>query len=70
MNLGYILSLTLSLLVASMAIASDYADEWGPSAGTEIPAGEFVSHTGETRTFLDLMGDKGLLIVFSRSANW
>ena len=70
MNPGYIASLTLSLLVASMAFASDYAEEWGPAAGTPIPAGSFTSHNGETRTLLDLTGDKGLLILFNRSANW
>ena len=70
MKPGYVVSLTLSLLVASMAFASDYADEWGPAAGTPIPADSFTSHTGETRTFLDLMGDSGLLILFNRSANW
>ena len=59
-----------TLLGASLALASDYAERWGPSTGDPIPAGEFVSHTGEIRTFLDLMGDKGLLILFNRSANW
>ena len=53
-----------------MAFASDYAEEWGPAAGTPIPAGSFTSHNGETRTLLDLTGDKGLLILFNRSANW
>ena len=59
-----------AILGTSLALASDYADKWGPSTGTLIPAGEFVSHTGEMRTFLDLMGDKGLLVLFNRSANW
>ena len=59
-----------TLIGASLALASDYAENWGPSTGTRIPAGEFVSHTGEMRTFLDLMGDKGLLVLFNRSANW
>lgn len=60
----------LSLLVMSAALGSDYSDGWGPAVGAHIPAGSFVSHDGETRTFLDLAGDKGLLILFNRSANW
>ena len=66
MKLPYV----LSVLAASLALGSDYSSEWGPRAGTHIPAGSFASHIGETRTFLDLMGDKGLLIFFNRSANW
>lgn len=64
------LSCALSLLVATLAMASEYTDGWGPSAGTPIPDGEFASHPGATRTVSDLMGDKGLLILFNRSANW
>ena len=60
----------LSLLAASLALGSDYSDEWGPPAGTQLPAGGFTSHIGETRTFTGLMGDKGLLILFNRSADW
>ena len=54
----------------SAALGSDYSDGWGPAIGAHIPAGSFVSHDGETRTFLGLAGDKGLLILFNRSANW
>lgn len=64
------ISCALSLLVATLAMASEYIDGWGPSTGTPIPDGEFTSHLGESRTVSDLMGDKGLLLVFARSANW
>lgn len=60
----------LGALVATLAMASDYIDGWGPSTGTQIPGGEFASHLGEPHTVSDLMGDKGLLILFNRSANW
>jgi hypothetical protein len=66
MKLPYV----LSVLAASLALGSNYSDEWGPLAGTYIPAGGFTSHIGETRTFRGLMGDKGLLIFFNRSADW
>ena len=54
----------------SAALGSDYSDAWGPATGAHIPAGSFVSHDGATRAFPDLAGDKGLLILFNRSANW
>ena len=60
----------LAVLAASLAFGSDYGDAWGPAVGAQIPTGEFVSHRGETRTLSDLMGDRGLLILFNRSANW
>ena len=60
----------LCFLAAGMTFGSDYGDAWGPTVGTQIPAGEFASHDAETRTFSDLMGDRGLLILFNRSANW
>ncbi len=66
MKLPYV----LSVLAASLALGSDYSSEWGPPTGTNIPAGGFTSHIGETRTFRGLMGDKGLLIFFNRSADW
>ena len=60
----------LCFLFGSLAFGSDYGDAWGPAVGTQIPAGEFASHGGETRSFSDLMGDRGLLILFNRSASW
>ena len=61
---------SLCFLAASTTFGSDYSDTWGPAVGTRIPASEFASHDVETRTFSDLMGDRGLLILFNRSANW
>ena len=60
----------LCFLAASTTFGSDYSDAWGPAVGTQIPASEFASHGKETRTFSDLMGERGLLILFNRSANW
>lgn len=54
----------------STALGADYSDAWGPAVGAHIPTGSFVAHDGETRAFPDLAGDKGLLILFNRSANW
>ena len=64
------LARALAVLIASLTMASEYSDGWGPAAGTQIPDGEFTSHAGVTLTLSDLMGDKGVLILFNRSANW
>ena len=42
----------------------------GPAAGETIPAFEAVDQTGAQRTFENLAGPKGLLLLFHRSADW
>lgn len=44
--------------------------ERGPAVGEKIPALEARDQTGKVRTFKDLRGDKGLLLLFHRSADW
>ncbi len=64
------LSFVACVLVTGLAMASEYSDVWGPPTGTRVPDAEFTSHLGETRTLADLVGEKGVLILFNRSANW
>ena len=42
----------------------------GPAAGETIPAFEAVDQTGAQRTFENLAGPNGLLLLFHRSADW
>ena len=53
-----------------MAAASLYGSTAGPEAGAAIPSFEAVDQTGETRSFEDLTGENGLLLLFFRSADW
>ncbi|MDE0626889.1 MAG: hypothetical protein OXH99_10865 [Bryobacterales bacterium] len=53
-----------------MAAASLYASTAGPEAGSAIPSFEAVDQAGETRSFEDLTGENGLLLLFFRSADW
>lgn len=42
----------------------------GPAVGARIPAFEAVDATGKLRNFESLRGPKGLVLLFSRSADW
>jgi hypothetical protein len=58
---------------ATAAAAQDgaaYVEQWGPPEGTAYPMLEAPDHTGAPRTFGDLVGERGLLLQFSRSVDW
>lgn len=42
----------------------------GPQAGDKVPAFSLPDQQGRTRTLASLMGPKGLVLVFNRSADW
>jgi len=42
----------------------------GPQAGEKVPAFTLPDQHGRTRSLTSLMGEKGLVLVFSRSADW
>jgi hypothetical protein len=42
----------------------------GPAIGEKIPQFALPDQNGHTRALKDLMGPNGLLLVFSRSADW
>lgn len=50
--------------------ATGYAADWGPAIGTAIPEFETRDSQGTSRDFASLAGDRGLLLVISRSADW
>ena len=61
-------------LAASLAVpavlASDYSDGWGPPVGTALPEAALTDQSGQPQTLAGLMGPRGLLIFFNRSADW
>lgn len=69
-KLAGLLSVLSSLLLVSLAQAQDYV--WAPElpVGTGIPAIDAPDQNGETRSFSDLVGENGLLLMFSRSFDW
>jgi hypothetical protein len=42
----------------------------GPQVGTRVPDFTLSDQTGQPRPLESLMGPKGLMLVFSRSADW
>ena len=52
------------------AFADDYAQSWGPPVGTTAPAIAAKDQDGVTRNLDALCGDRGVLLVLSRSADW
>jgi hypothetical protein len=58
--------LSLILLTACSLLARDY----GPAVGNKMPAFELPDQDGKTQTLANVIGPKGALIVFYRSADW
>ena len=42
----------------------------GPAVGAEAPSFQATDHLGKSRSFDDLSGENGLLLLFFRSADW
>jgi hypothetical protein len=42
----------------------------GPQVGARVPDFSLPDQHGQTRTLSSLMGPKGLILVFNRSADW
>ena len=42
----------------------------GPHVGDRVPDFALVDQNGRSRTLMSLMGPKGLMLVFFRSADW
>jgi hypothetical protein len=64
MPLNRIVALAATALVAQAAVTT------GPEIGQAIPAFSMVDQNGTTQTLKSVMGPKGALLVFYRSADW
>lgn len=62
--------LLICAFVGVRAAGDDYSTQWGPPLGSRIPVLEAYDQDGTLRTLDDLAGEHGLLLVFSRSADW
>lgn len=45
-------------------------ERFGPQVGQAVPDFALVDQQGDTRDLASLMGRNGLMLVFSRSADW
>jgi hypothetical protein len=59
----------LLLFLAAQPPAPSPAD-LGPAVGQPLPAFEAPDQHGRLRSFADLKGAKGLVLLFYRSADW
>ena len=50
--------------------ADAYQDGWGPAVGAAIPNLAAEDQDGSVRDFASLSGERGLVLVVSRSAVW
>ena len=76
MRITRILTLTCVLALGAAAAATAQApplpdvDGVGPQVGDIVPSFSLPDQTGATRDLDSLMGPNGLMLVFSRSADW
>ena len=63
----------LSVLASATLSAQDAlpdVDQFGPQVGETVPDFSLVDQSGTQRDLASLMGPDGLMLVFSRSADW
>ena len=62
---------TLMVLIGGCFSVTASAEDLGPPVGTKAPdIGTRLDQTGKPRTWADLMGKNGLVLMFFRSAEW
>ena len=57
-------------MLASAALAEEYADGWGLALGAQAPAIAAKDQSGALRDLGSLAGERGLLLFLNRSADW
>jgi hypothetical protein len=60
----------LGLLVLPVATLCGQPIKTGPEIGQQVPALSATDQDGRTQTLTSLMGAKGAMLVFFRSADW
>lgn len=56
--------------LAGATWAASFVDSWGPAVGDTAPAIEAEDQDGTIRDLASLSGERGVLLVLSRSADW
>jgi hypothetical protein len=63
-------SLSFGLAIGFAALAQAPRPKTGPAVGEAVPAFSATDQTGRTQTLTSLMGAKGTMLIFFRSADW
>lgn len=74
MLLGVVLAGSLALNLGAggqpATLAAVDVQRLGPQFGESVPAFSLQDHAGKVWTLKDVLGAKGALLVFARSADW
>ena len=71
MNIATLLRATAVVLtLGGGAVAQLTSGTPGPAVGARVPGFQLSDQTGASRSLEVLMGPKGLMLVFFRSADW
>jgi hypothetical protein len=68
--IGLIVSLSARPFLQQSSPALPDVQKLGPQVGSPVPDFALSDQGGQQRTLRSLMGPKGLMLVFSRSADW
>ena len=60
----------MALVLSGVAWGAEDAQFWGPPVGATAPAIEAADQDGTLRDLASLCGERGVLLVLSRSADW
>lgn len=67
LSISNVIAATLLMTGFSSAV---HAQGTGPEVGAQAPSIQATDHLGKARSFDDLSGENGLLLLFFRSADW
>ncbi len=60
----------LALWALSLSALRGQAIKTGPEVGRQVPSFSALDQTGRQQTFQSIVGPKGAMLVFFRSADW
>ena len=60
----------VALIFGAEVLAQKAPDTPGPTVGARVPDFQLSDQAGANRSLQSLMGPKGLMLVFFRSADW
>jgi hypothetical protein len=71
MTVSALLGITaVALTLGAGALAQPAPDGPGPAVGARVPDFQLSDQAGANRSLQSVMGPKGLMLVFFRSADW
>lgn len=67
---GLLVAVGLGVGAAGQQREAINVEELGPQVGTRVPSFSLTDQTGRLQTLQSVMGPKGAILVFFRSADW